>query len=284
MQPSDVIDLIVKYALREDVGRGDITSAMLGRTQHTRADIEAKEDGILCGLAVAERVFRFVDPNLRFLPVAKDGEMMEKGREIAYIEGSAVSIMVGERTALNFLAHLSGIATLTRKYVDKVKGTRAQILDTRKTTPNLRILEKYAVLTGGGANHRMGLYDQILIKDNHLRILKDTPIPVIVENAKKKAQKATVVGLEVKNLKEFAEALKSKADYILLDNMKPETIKEAVAMRQKAGSKIWLEVSGGVNLDNVRSYAETGVERISVGALTHSAVWLDLSLNIVGNP
>ena len=284
MRPTDVIDLIVKYALREDVGHGDITSAgVLGPARHIRADIEAKENGILCGIEVAERVFRFVDPNLRFLPVAKDGESVEKGREIAYIEGNAASIMVGERTALNFMAHLSGIATLTRQYADKVKGTRAQILDTRKTTPNLRILEKYAVLIGGGANHRMGLYDQVLIKDNHLRVLKDTPIPVIVANAKKSAQKSVVVGLEVKNLKEFAEALKSKADYVLLDNMTPATVKEAVVMRQKAGSKIWLEVSGGVNLDTVRSYAETGIERISIGALTHSSVWLDLSLNIVSD-
>ena len=284
MQPTDVIDLIVKYALREDVGRGDITSAgVLGPSQrHIKAALLAKETGILCGMDVAERVFRHVDANLRFLPVATDGETVEEDRELAYIDGNASSILIGERAALNFLGHLSGIATLTRRYVDKVKGTRAQILDTRKTTPNLRILEKYAVLTGGGANHRMGLYDQVLIKDNHLRILKDTPIPVIVANAKKALQKSSVVGLEVKNLKEFAEALKTPLDYILLDNMMPDLIKEAVSMRQKAGSKIWLEVSGGVDLDTVRSYAETGVERISVGALTHSAIWLDVSLDIVG--
>ena len=284
MQPTDVIDLIVKYALREDVGRGDITSAgVLGPSQrHIKAALLAKETGILCGMDVAERVFRHVDANLRFLPVATDGETVEEDRELAYIDGNASSILIGERAALNFLGHLSGIATLTRRYVDKVKGTRAQILDTRKTTPNLRILEKYAVLTGGGANHRMGLYDQVLIKDNHLRILKDTPIPVIVANAKKALQKSSVVGLEVKNLKEFAEALKTPLDYILLDNMMPDLIKEAVSMRQKAGSKIWLEVSGGVDLDTVRSYAETGVERISIGALTHSAIWLDVSLDIVG--
>lgn len=283
MKPSDVIDLIVKYALREDVGRGDITSAgILGSSKHIRADIEAQESGILCGIAVAERVFRFVDANLRFLPVAKDGELLEKGREIAYIEGSAASIMVGERTALNFLGHLSGIATLTRQYVDKVKGTSAKILDTRKTTPNLRILEKYAVLVGGGVNHRMGLYDQVLIKDNHLRILKNELIPVIVANAKKAVQKSTPIGLEVKNLKELAAALKSEADIILLDNMTPAMVQEAVTMRRKANSKALLEVSGGVSLETVRSYAETGVERISVGALTHSASWLDISLDIVG--
>ena len=147
MKPTDVIDLIVKYALREDVGRGDITSAaVLGPARQIKADIEAKESGILCGMDIAERVFRVVDPNLRFLPVAKDGESIEKGRELAYITGNAASIMIGERTALNFMSHLSGISTLTRQYVDKIKGTRAQILDTRKTTPNLRI----RVLAGQG--------------------------------------------------------------------------------------------------------------------------------------
>ncbi len=283
MLKADVIDLIVKLALREDVGRGDITtSGVIGSARHIRADLEARENGILCGIEIAERVFRRVDENLRFLPVAKDGEVIEKDREIAYIDGNACSILVAERTALNFLGHLSGIATLTRQYVDKIKGTRTQIFDTRKTTPNLRILEKYAVATGGGVNHRMGLYDQVLIKDNHLRILKDEPIAAIVAGVKKTVLKNTVVGLEVKNLKEFAAALKSKADYVLLDNMAPDLVKEAVAMRQKTGSKVLLEVSGNVTLETVRSYAETGVERISVGALTHSAMWLDISLDIVG--
>jgi nicotinate-nucleotide pyrophosphorylase (carboxylating) len=280
---ADIIDLIVKLALREDVGRGDITSSgILDRSRHIRADIQAQENGILCGIEIAERVFRRVDENLRFLPVAKDGETVEKGREIAYIEGSAISILIAERTALNFLGHLSGVASLTRRYVEKVKGTSAQILDTRKTTPNLRLLEKYAVVTGGGINHRMGLYDQVLIKDNHLRILKDESIPAIVARAKKAVLKNTRAGVEVKNLKEFVEALKSKADYILLDNMTPATAKEAVTLRQKAGSKVPLEISGGVTLETVRSYAEAGVERISVGALTHSALWLDVSLDIVG--
>ena len=282
---TDVIDLIVKLALREDVGRGDISSsALLDRTKHIRADIEAHENGVLCGIEIVESVFRHVDENIRFLPVAKDGESVEKDREIAYIEGSALSILIAERTALNFLGHLSGISTLTRQYVDKIKGTRAQILDTRKTTPNLRVLEKYAVVTGGGVNHRMGLFDQGLIKDNHLRILKDTPIPVIVANVKKSVLKNTLIGLEVKNLKELAEAMKSKLDYILLDNMSPELVKEAVAMREKMPpkSRPLFEVSGGVNLETVRTYAETGIERISIGVLTHSSRWLDLSLDIVG--
>jgi len=280
---TDVVDLIVKLALREDVGAKDITSTgLIPKNLHIRADIEVKEKGILCGIEIAERVFRHVDENLRFLPVAKDGEEVEPGREIAYIEGAATSVLIGERTALNFLGHLSGISTVTRQFMDKIRGTSAKILDTRKTTPNLRILEKYAVSIGGGTNHRFGLYDQVLIKDNHLRILKNDSLVDMVGRAKSFVLKKTPVGIEVKNMKELAEALKSKADYILLDNMSVETIKEAVAMRQKMGSKIQYEVSGGISLENVRSYAETGVERISVGSITSSPPSLDVSLDIVG--
>ncbi len=278
----DVVDLIVKLALREDVGRKDITTtALLGENLHIRAELEAKETGVLCGLEVAERVFRHVDENLRFLPVAKDGEFLELLREVAYIDGSARSILIAERTALNFVGHLSGIATLTRRFVDKVRGTKAKIMDTRKTIPNLRILEKYAVTMGGGVNHRSGLYDQALIKDNHLRVLKSRSIPDLVQAVRENVLKKTVVGIEVKNLKELAEALKTKVNYVLLDNMTPELIHEAVQMRTKAGSRIELEVSGGIHLENVRDYAMTGVERISIGALTHSAPWLDVSLDIV---
>ena len=287
MLRADVVDLIVKLALREDVGRKDITTtALFGEKLHIRAEIEAKEAGILCGAEVAERVFRHVDENLRFLPVAKDGEVLEPQREVAYIDGSARSILIAERTALNFIGHLSGIATMTGRFVEKVKGTKARIMDTRKTAPNLRVLEKYAVATGGGVNHRSGLYDQVLIKDNHLRVLKDRSIPDIVLAVKESVLKNTVVGIEVKNLKELAEALKTKVNYVLLDNMTPEVVRDAVKMRNAfVGARRAvpeLEVSGGITLDNVRVYAETGVERISIGALTHSSPWLDVSLNIVG--
>ena len=283
MLQTDVIDLIVKLALREDVGRKDITtSGIIPPAKHVHAEIEAKESGVLYGVEIAERVFRHVDANLRFLPVAIDGEIMEKGREIAYIDGSAASVLIAERTALNFLGHLSGIATHTSRFVDKVRGTGVKILDTRKTTPNMRLLEKYAVAAGGGAHHRMGLYDQVLIKDNHLLILKDMAIPAILASSRESVQKNTVIGIEVKNLKELQEAFKGKPDYILLDNMKPEMIRKAVEVRRKAELKIPFEISGGVNLDNVREYAETGVERISIGSLTHSAPWLDISLDIVG--
>jgi len=278
-----VVDLIVKLALREDVAGNDITSAaIIPKNLSIRADIEAKQDGVLCGIEIAERVFRQVDENLRFLPVAKDGEFLEKGREIAYIEGLASSILIAERTALNFLSHLSGIATLTHQFVEKVKGTRAKILDTRKTIPNMRMLEKYAVTVGGGTNHRFGLFDQALIKDNHLRILKNESVANIFEDVRRRVLKRIQVGIEVTNLKELAEVLKTKPSYILLDNMPVPMLREAILLREKSGSKVDFEVSGGITLDNVREIAETGVERISIGALTHSAPALDLSLDIVG--
>lgn len=280
---TNIIDLIVRLALREDVGGKDITStALIPPSLHIKADIEFQETGVVCGIGITERVFRIVDENLRFLPVAKDGEMAEKGREVAYIEGSALSLLIAERTALNFLGRLSGIATQTREFVEKVKGTKVKILDTRKTTPNFRVLEKYAVMIGGGSNHRFGLYDQALIKDNHLRILRKDSIPAIVARVRKGALKSTIVGIEVKNLAELKEALKSGPDYILLDNMAPVTVEQAVALRKEMAPAIPLEVSGGINLDNVLDYAQTGVDRISVGALTHSARSLDVSLNIVG--
>lgn len=283
MLKTNWIDPIVKNALREDVGSKDITtSSIIPKNLSIKADIEFKQKGMLCGLEIAERVFRLVDENLRFLPVAKDGEWIEKGREVAYIEGFASSILIAERTALNFLSHLSGVATITKAFVDQVKGTPAKILDTRKTTPTLRVLEKYAVATGGGTNHRRGLYDQVLIKDNHLRILRKTPLVDIVAAAKRNTLKKTIVGVEVKNLLELKEALKSKADYILLDNMSVENVREAFLLRKKLGGKIELEVSGGITLDNVKDYAQVGVERISVGLLTHASPSIDISLDIVG--
>ena len=283
MLKSILIDSLVKIALKEDVGANDITtSAIIPKNLAIKADIEFKQAGDICGIEIAERVFRLVDENLRFLPVAKDGEWAEKGREIAYIEGLGASVLIAERAALNFISHLSGIATKTKEFVDKIKGTNAKIMDTRKTTPGLRVFEKYAVTVGGGTNHRFGLYDQVLIKDNHLRVLRNELLLDIIARAKQAVLKKTIVGVEVKNVVEFKEAMKSKADYILLDNMSVEAVREAVAHKKKIGSKINLEVSGGVNLNNVREYAQTGVERISVGALTHTAPSIDIALDIVG--
>ena len=276
------IDPYVKAALREDIGAKDLTtSALLLKSTHAKADIEFKKKGVVCGIDIIERAFRLIDEDLRFLPVAKDGEVAEPGREVAYIEGSAASILTAERTALNFLGRLSGIATLTREFVEKIKGTSAKIYDTRKTTPNLRILEKYAVHIGGAENHRFGLYDQVLIKDNHLKVLRREALNDIIARARRDVLKKTVLGVEVKNLMELSEVLRSRADYILLDNMSPEEVREAVKLREKSGSKIPLEVSGGVNLENVLDYARAGVERISVGKLTHAAPSIDVSLDIV---
>lgn len=276
------IDPYAKAALREDIGAKDLTtSALILKSTQCKADIEFKERAVVCGMDVVERTFRLIDEDLRFLPVAKDGEVAEPGREIAYIEGSAASILTAERTALNFLARLSGIATLTREFVDKIKGTSAKIYDTRKTTPNLRILEKYAVHIGGAENHRFGLYDQVLIKDNHLKVLRREPLNEIIARARRSVLKKTVLGVEVKNLMELAEVLRSRVDYILLDNMKVGDVAEAVKLRLKAGVKTPLEVSGGVGLENVLDYAKTGVERISVGRLTHGAPSVNVSLDIV---
>lgn len=283
MLQTNQIDPWVRLALKEDLGAKDITTAaLISPNLKVKADIEFKEPGVLCGLGIAERVFRLVDENLRFLPVAREGERIEQGREVAYIEGSAGSILIAERTALNFLAHLSGIATRTREFVDKVKNTQANILDTRKTTPGLRLFEKYAVVAGGGMNHRMGLYDQALVKDNHLRILRKESIESVVARLKSQVLKRTVVGVEVKNLDEVKAALKCRVDYILLDNMSVEKVREAVYLRKRAAGKVLFEASGGITLENVLDYAQTGVERISVGALTHHVPSLDIALDIVG--
>ena len=276
------IDPLIRQALKEDVGGKDITtSSIIPKDKLTKADIVFKEKGVLCGIEIAERVFRLVDERCRFLPVAKDGEMVEPGREVEYLEGHAASILVAERTALNFLSHLSGIATMTRHFVKKVSGAQAKIMDTRKTLPGLRALQKYAVACGGGVNHRMGLFDQVLIKDNHLRILRHEGIVHLVDEAKRSVLKKTVIGIEVKNLEELKEALKSKADYILLDNMTTAQVREAVNLRKRLGLSTAFEVSGGINLENVSDYAQIGIERISIGRLTHAAPSIDLSLEIV---
>jgi nicotinate-nucleotide pyrophosphorylase (carboxylating) len=189
---------------------------------------------------------------------------------------------MAERTALNFLSHLSGIATQTRAFLDKIKETKVKIMDTRKTTPGLRLLEKYAVSVGGGTNHRFGLYDQVLIKDNHLRVLRKQALSEIVAQSRRGVLKKTAVGIEVKNLAELKEALDTSADYILLDNMAPETVREAVHLRKRMGKPAAFEVSGGIHLENVLDYAKIGVERISIGALTHTFRGINLSLDIVG--
>ena len=285
---------LVKEALKEDIGNIDLTTTYtVPPGLDVEADIIVKDDGVIAGLSLVEILYNTLDANIRFKPLAKDGDDVHSGKTIAYVAGSAKSILTGERVALNFLCRLSGIATLTRKFVKKVEGYNVKIKDTRKTTPLLRDLEKYAVRAGGGYNHRMGLNDQVLIKDNHLRCEKiamvknkvkgKSEIGLAIHNVKKSAQENTVIEVEVENLAQLKEALKSGPDIILLDNMTPNDVAQAVKVRDLSDSKkrIALEVSGGVNLENVKEYAAAGVEMISIGALTHSAPALNISLEVV---
>lgn len=274
---------IIKQALKEDIGNGDITTnSIIPKSAFIRAEIIAKDYGIIAGLDIAKQVFQELNKNISFRKNVHDGEPVKKGRVIAEIKGNARVILTGERVALNFLQRLSGIATLTARFVKlarkargKAKGVR--ILDTRKTTPLMRELEKYAVKAGGGRNHRFGLYDAILIKDNHIEAAGS-----ITEAVKKAKLAGKSIEVEVKNLKEVREALNARVGRLLLDNMGIKEIKKAVKLvKEKEKRKIKLEVSGGVNLNTIKAIAGTGVDYVSIGALTHSAKALDLSLEVV---
>jgi nicotinate-nucleotide pyrophosphorylase (carboxylating) len=270
------IQEIVRIALEEDLGKGDITSELIiPEKQKGMGFIIAKEKGIITGLEVAKSVFKQVDPGLVFKPLVSDGDKMGPNQKVALIRGKAKSILAGERTALNFLQRLSGIATLTGEFVRRIRGTRAKILDTRKTTPGLRLLEKYAVKKGGGKNHRQGLYDMILIKDNHIEAAGSIPLAIRKALRNKKGLKIEV---ETRNFGEVKEALNFKIDRIMLDNFKPEDLKKAVRLIRSKNKKVEIEASGRVNLKNIRKIALSGVDYISVGALTHSAEALDFSL------
>ena len=261
----------VRAWLAEDLGEGDLTSdALVPEDVTAVASILLKERGVVSGLEVARAVFAELDPNVRFDPMTADGEQTEG--EIARLEGRARALLGGERLALNLLGRLSGVATLTRCYVGAVAGTGVEILDTRKTTPGLRTLEKYAVRCGGGRNHRLALDDGILIKDNHLRVAG--PIGDAVELAQATGAEVEV---ECDTLEQVEEALAAGADVILLDNMTPALLTRAVAL---TGGRAKLEASGGVTLENVRAIAETGVDFVSIGALTHSAQALDVSMEV----
>ena len=266
---------IIINALREDVGSGDITGSLLFEKDiHVTADIIAKDNCVLCGIDVAKWIFNALDERIVFKPLSNDGDKIKRKKRVASLKGSVKNILAGERTALNFLGRLSGISTLSNAFSEKIKGTKAKALDTRKTTPGLRELEKYAVRTGGGVNHRMGLWDQVLIKDNHLALRS-------IEDAvsKAKARHFKNIEVEVDNIDDYKKALKSGADIVMLDNMSPAEIRKAVKLVKK-GAKVMLEVSGKVNLENIRSIAKAGVDRISIGALTHSVSSIDFSLEI----
>jgi nicotinate-nucleotide pyrophosphorylase (carboxylating) len=275
-----VIEDAVRRALEEDLGRaGDVTStATIPAGTQARARLVARKPGALAGLACAAEAFRRLDANIVFEARKREGDRVNAGDVAAEISGDARAILAAERTALNFATHLSGIATLTADFVEKVKHTRAKIVCTRKTIPGLRALEKYAVRCGGGMNHRFGLDDAVLIKDNHIAVAGG--VAAALQAARASAGHLVKVEIEVDRLAQLEEVLKTRgADVALLDNMDTKTMTQAVKMTR---GKLLLEASGGVRLDNVAAIAETGVDMISVGALTHSAPALDLSLDMAG--
>lgn len=275
------IKTVVARALEEDLGLGDVTTeALISPAQEGKALFLVKSRGILAGIHVAQIVFEEVDPTLRFEVMIPDGMKVEPGDIVASVHGKVANILKAERVALNFLQRMSGIATETAKYVDAIAGTHAKILDTRKTTPGLRVFEKYAVKMGGGQNHRQNLAEQVLIKDNHLAALKTRGIDLseAVKLTRVKVPRDLKIEVEVTTIKQFREALDAGADIIMLDNMGVREMRRAVKM---AEGKVPIEASGGIGLDNVRAVAETGVDFISIGALTHSAKALDISLEIV---
>jgi nicotinate-nucleotide pyrophosphorylase (carboxylating) len=273
---------LIRMALEEDIGAGDVTSGyFVPEDRMARAFVTVRKEGVISGVELAERVFLEVDPSLEVQVMVEDGSKVAPGAMLMKVEGKARSILTAERTALNFLQRLSGVATLTARYVSLVKHTRAKILDTRKTTPGYRTLEKKAVSDGGGVNHRMGLYDRAMVKDNHL--VAEGGIDALQEAILRlKADKPNVqVELEADRLEQLADFLKlDGVDYILLDNISLEELREAVEMRGDR-HRVRLEASGGVNLQTAAEIAETGVDFISVGALTHSAPALDIGLDFV---
>jgi nicotinate-nucleotide pyrophosphorylase (carboxylating) len=271
------IDALIEAALKEDMPEGDITSEnIVPADAISRAWIVAKEDGVLAGIYVAERVFNKIDPTVSFEIHRKDGREIKRGDKIAVLKGRAISLLKGERTALNFLQRMSGIATTTRKYVKALEGKKTKVLDTRKTTPGLRSLEKYSVRLGGGTNHRFSLSDMVMIKDNHIKIVGSISEAVLL--ARKKVKPDIKIEVEATNIQEAEEALKSGADIVMLDNMSIDKMKDVVKM---LNARILVEVSGNVNLTRAAKIADLEIDFISVGALTHSYKSLDISLEFI---
>lgn len=282
MQFSPEVERHIETALREDRAGEDITTrALLQPGLPAKANLLVKAEGVLAGIVVAERVFRQVDPALEVNTLVPDGRAVTPGTLAARLRGDAAAILSAERVALNYLQHLSGVATLTAAFVARVGGLKARIVDTRKTVPGLREMEKYAVRMGGGHNHRMHLGDAVLIKDNHLALLRASGLNLteIVRRAREQAPQGMEIEVEVTGLEEAKAAAAAGADTVMLDNMPPDAMREVVKV---LGGKVLLEASGGINLDNVRAVAESGVDIISIGALTHSVRALDISLEMEG--
>ena len=271
----------VRRFLDEDVGTGDVTT---GRTvpagATARGAIVARQDCVVAGVDIARTVFALLDPSLQANPQVDDGAAVAVGTSLMTLAGRAAPILTGERLALNLLQRLSGVATVTRRYVDAVAGTGASVSDTRKTTPGLRLFEKYAVAVGGGRNHRIGLYDAILIKDNH--IIAAGGLSQAVEAARAGSGPAVPIEVEIELPGQLEIALATGVDAVLLDNMTPEQVSASVRTirAHQAGSRVWIEASGGITLQNIRAYAEAGVDTVSVGALTHSAPSVDIALDL----
>ena len=286
------VDAIIRFALKEDIWTGDVTTqSVLDRFLTLDAVILSRQKGMICGIDIVERIFASIEYSLKFRPMVKDGDIVEPGQEIAFIEGEAHAILKAERTALNFLSMLSGIATHTQDLVERASGTAVKIYDTRKTIPLHRYLQKYAVTVGGGYNHRKGLWDMVLIKDNHIRGfmiqsgMKDSTkiIKELIQRTKASVQKNIRIEIEVENLKECECALDEKPDVIMLDNMSVEDINNAIKMREdkKLTNTVLYEVSGGISAKNIKEYASTGVDIISCGSLTSEIKPIDFSLEII---
>jgi nicotinate-nucleotide pyrophosphorylase (carboxylating) len=284
---------IVQLAIKEDIGNGDITSKIfIPDGSESEGMLVAKEAGIVAGLPVAGYVLSQIDENLIFTSNIEDGSMARKGTILGSVKGLTLSLLSAERIVLNFLQRLSGIATSTNMFAERIKGYRTQIMDTRKTAPGWRYLEKYAVRAGGGINHRMGLYDQILIKDNHLKAMgtekENDTISRLVKKAREQIKNGTLIEVEVEDLCQIREVMDAGVDIILFDNMEPSKIREAVEMVKEFensrdagnGRAILTEASGNITIENVEEYADAGVDRISVGAITHSVRVLDISFDI----
>ncbi len=278
---TDEVKFIVERALKEDIGKGDITTgAIYSGREEVNATFIAKQNGVIAGLEIAQYIFREIDHSIQFEMLTSDGELIQKKDKIASVNGPAHSILIGERTVLNFMQRMSGIATRTRQFVDLAAGTNAKILDTRKTAPGQRYLDKWAVRLGGGTNHRMRLDDRFLLKENHIAVAGS------IENAiqsciryRIKNQFEAEIEIEVRNLEELEEVLRiNGVDYIMLDNMSLEDMSEAV---KRVNGSVLLEASGNVSIESVRAIAETGVDFISIGSLTHSVQALDISLLFV---
>lgn len=269
----------IKAWLREDVGSGDVTTQMTIPVGHeSKGIIHAKEDGIICGIPIAELVFEIVDPTLSFTALVEEGQAVTKGTVIIEVEGSTHAILTGERLALNLMQRLSGVASRTASFVQVLEGLPTRLVDTRKTTPGHRMLEKYAVRIGGGYNHRFGLYDAVMIKDNHIKGAGG--IRQAVGRARKNIPHTMSIEVETENLEQVEEALAAGADIIMLDNMSNEMMKQAVSRIKSKAPHVKTEASGNVSLETVRGIAETGVDVISVGRLTYSFSSLDISLDL----